>query len=377
MKRIRPVTFLNNKLLPSKKTRINLFLVGSWMLAANVFIVLKAWGVADQTGYLIFTKPENLFLAHVMATLMGLLVGMILLVVDNHRLQPSFCTKGLGATIMVKGISYVFTIMLVVQIVSFSFLLILGSGPAEAIQRHLEFISSAYFVSIIAYSSAVALFISFIRQVDTKFGPGNLFNMLIGRYQSPKVEDRIFMFLDLKNSTPYAEKLGHLKYSRMLQDCFRDIARVVNKYSADIYQYVGDEIVLTWKSERGLSNLNCLRLFFSFRDTLVSRSNYYINKYGIVPEFKAGLNCGHVTVAEIGSFKREIAYHGDVINTASRIQCQCNSYGKKLLASGQLIKRLSGLNGYDVEFTASARLKGKKLPVEIYSVEAPIDETEL
>ena len=42
-------------------------------------------------------------------------------------------------------------------------------------------------------------------------------------------------------------------------------------------------------------------------------------KYRMVPEFKAGVNSGHVTVAEVGELKKEPAYQGDVLITAARI----------------------------------------------------------
>ncbi|MHC4457755.1 MAG: adenylate/guanylate cyclase domain-containing protein, partial [Planctomycetota bacterium] len=86
----------------------------------------------------------------------------------------------------------------------------------------------------------------FILQVSDKFGQGVLISFLLGKYHRPKEDDRIFMFMDLKSSTTYAEKLGHIKYSQFIQDCFFDITDVITKYDAKIYQYVGDEVVLSW-----------------------------------------------------------------------------------------------------------------------------------
>jgi adenylate cyclase len=63
-----------------------------------------------------------------------------------------------------------------------------------------------------------------------------------------------------------------------------------------------------------------------------------------VPEFKAGVNAGVVTVAEIGDLKREIAYHGDVVNTAARLRSACNEFDKQLLASEYVIKNLKAAN---------------------------------
>ena len=46
--------------------------------------------------------------------------------------------------------------------------------------------------------------------------------------------------------------------------------------------------------------------------------DFYLSHYQVVPEFKGGMDMGLVTVAEIGDIKRDIAYHGNVLNTASR-----------------------------------------------------------
>lgn len=90
--------------------------------------------------------------------------------------------------------------------------------------------------------------------VSQKFGPGVLWNMFIGKYRNPKEEERVFMFLDLKPSTSIAEKLGHINFCRFIQDCFADLTLVITKHSVEIYQYVGDEAVLSWPLENGFEN---------------------------------------------------------------------------------------------------------------------------
>ena len=37
---------------------------------------------------------------------------------------------------------------------------------------------------------------------------------------------KILMFLDLKDSTKIAEELGHIEYSKFIQDCFIDLNKV-------------------------------------------------------------------------------------------------------------------------------------------------------
>lgn len=205
--------------------------------------------------------------------------------------------------------------------------------------------------------------------MNTKFGPGILIPMLLGRFRKPRVEKRIFLFMDLKDSTTYAEKLGNLKFSQLIQDCFGDVNKVTPPFNAEIYQYVGDEVVLTWRSEEGLRNNNCIKFFFAFQKHLQNRKDYYISKYNFVPEFKAGANIGNITVAEVGDFKREIAYHGDTINTASRIQSVCNTLKKSFLISEELKNEIEVNEKINANFIDTITLKGKAKAVSLYDVE--------
>ena len=168
-------------------------------------------------------------------------------------------------------------------------------------------------------------------------GDYNIIRFLTGKYRKPVVENRAFMFLDLRSSVQHAEKLGNVLYSELIRDCFRELNYLVHKFEAEIYQYVGDEIVLTWESSVAQNNYNILGIFFAFDQALQNKSEYFLNKYGIIPEFKAGCNAGEVSAAEIGIIKRDIAYHGDVINTTSRVQSMCNVLHHDLLITSSII----------------------------------------
>lgn len=227
---------------------------------------------------------------------------------------------------------------------------------------------SVNFLVIAVYTAIVSGSFAFLRQVDRKFGPGNLVKLLAGRYYEPRPEQRIFMFLDLRSSTTLAERLGHVQYSRLIQDCFRDLA-VVLEDRAEVYQYVGDEAVLCWQTEPGLKDANCLRAFFRFDDQIRSRAEYYEAHYGEVPVFKAGGNIGEVTVAEVGEIKREIAFHGDVLNTAARIQARCNELGQRMLISEYLVDALGPTPGFVIERLGNVELRGRSETVDIFSVQ--------
>jgi adenylate cyclase len=174
--------------------------------------------------------------------------------------------------------------------------------------------------------------------------------------------------MDLKSSTTFAETLGHIRYSQFIQDCFFDITDVITKYAGKIYQYVGDEVVLSWSIKEGTKNGHCIKTFFEYDNLIKSKANYYKNKYGIIPEFKAGLHLGKVTVAEVGEIKKELAYHGDVLNTAARIQDKCNDFQKRILISESIKKRLESQNLFDFSDIGNVSLRGKTKSLNLYEV---------
>ena len=220
--------------------------------------------------------------------------------------------------------------------------------------------------AIYIYILAADSFLFVLRLVNLMLGEKNLKKMILGKFYIPHEEERIFMFLDLHSSTQLAEKLGHIKYSKMIQDCFDDLG-VVAEYEAEIYQYVGDEVILTWEIEDGLRNHNCLNAYYNFKKQLNLKKDDYIKKYNCQPIFKAGMNSGIVTVTEVGRYKKEIAYHGDTINTAARIRSKCNEFNQELLISDSLKNRLFE-NGFKFSKIGSVELKGKKQETLIYAV---------
>ncbi|MEO6722381.1 MAG: adenylate/guanylate cyclase domain-containing protein [Ferruginibacter sp.] len=225
-----------------------------------------------------------------------------------------------------------------------------------------------FFQLLLLFNIITGLIISFINQVNKKYGPGILIPLMMGKYRKPKEEDRIFLFMDLKSSTSIAEALGHLKYSAFIRDSFMDINSVLSTYNAQVYQYVGDEIVITWPIWKGVLPLYCIQFFFACEAKFNDRSKHYLNQYGQVPQFKAGLHMGKVTAVEVGDIKRDIAYHGDTLNTAARIQSICNEHNKYFLASKHVLENSEVEKYYHTESLGMIALKGKKQPIEIASI---------
>jgi adenylate cyclase len=238
----------------------------------------------------------------------------------------------------------------------------------QTISQLYQFYKSQMFYVLVLHTFLTALLFQFVYEMDRKLGQGVLLKFLLGRYHKPTEEKRVFLFMDLKSSTHYAEQLGHFKYSRLIQDCFNDLSASVLKNKAQIYQFVGDEVVLTWEINRNFNAKHCMQCFVDFTNKLASKKEYYMNQYGMLPEFKAGLHAGKVMVAQVGQLKSEIAYHGDAINTASRIQALCNHYQSFLLFSNDFLTLLTEKQVHTIKYQSigPVAIKGKNKLVDLY-----------
>jgi adenylate cyclase len=176
------------------------------------------------------------------------------------------------------------------------------------------------------------------------------------------------MFLDLRGSTTLAEQLGEEPYFRLIQELFRDVTPAILLHRGQIYQYVGDEIIVSWSLVEGLADGRCVECFLHIQQMLRERGAYYEQKYGRRPEFKAGLHYGHVMAGEVGVVKREIAFSGDVLNTTARIQSKCNELGVDVLLSEKLVQALPPAIRETARVLGAFSLRGKADEVVVYTV---------
>lgn len=204
-------------------------------------------------------------------------------------------------------------------------------------------------------------------EITDKYGPGGFWSTISGEYQKPQIQNRIFIFLDLNDSTAIAEELGHDKYFRMLRDFFADVTTSVLANDGSIYQYVGDEIVVNWP----LDSANKIKSLKFIRNTffLLERFAYrYKRKYGVAPTFKAGVHAGAVTAGFVGVVKRELIYCGDTVNTAARIRSMCTELNESYLLSEDFMNDFPQPFGYTIDEIGKIEIRGKAEPMKLYSL---------
>jgi Adenylate cyclase, family 3 (some proteins contain HAMP domain) len=232
-----------------------------------------------------------------------------------------------------------------------------------------DFMQSYGLVYTVIFWTLVAMVTMVVLQVNDKYGQGVFLDLLRGRYHRPKVETRIFMFLDIRSSTSIAERLGHVKWFEFLNNFFNDITEPIIDTKGKIYQYVGDEIIISWDVWDGLEENNCIQCFFEIKSKMESLSEKYRAEYGVAPRFKAAIHCGDVATGEIGKIKKDIIFTGDVLNTTARIQELCNVYDVDVLVSQEVMDRITAPLDLEVKPVGYIELRGKQTPVSIFTIQ--------
>jgi adenylate cyclase len=352
----------------SRFLRYRWLLLGSiagWATSLGVLCLIHRVEMPSATGW--DPDPETMLkLWAVASALFGAVFTFITILGDSTRLR----SQPYGMLILVKSFAMLLTLLCYVLFRMTMEVVAGDSTPSQAWEHGVGILLSPLMRVAVLYVWITAVALNFVRQMSAMVGPRILANLLLGKYRLPKVETRVFMFVDLEGSTSIAERLGHALFCQLIQECFRDLGEVAIQRGAEIYQYVGDEAILTWNPSRGLRDCNCLRLFFDFQIALRRRDQFYRERFGLTPEFKAGANIGPATVAEVGVVKRDIAYLSDVLNTASRLQSMCREFQASLLITDSLNQALPETICLRRERVGNVILRGKSREVEIYCVEA-------
>ena len=155
------------------------------------------------------------------------------------------------------------------------------------------------------------------------------------------------------------------KYSRLLQEYFNDLSDAIYQCEGEVYQFVGDEVTIVWPI--GKRNDRCIECFHLVKKLIGDKAGHYQHTYGVVPQFKAGAHVGKVVANEVGKSKKSLVYHGDVVNTTSRIIGMCRTLNQPFLVSEALLK-LIGPEHIQVLEQGDFILKGKSEQVQLFGV---------
>ena len=151
-------------------------------------------------------------------------------------------------------------------------------------------------------------------QVEELMGRRMFLGSLLGRYERARSEERAMLAIDLVGSTALAERLGDMRYFRFLNLTYSLMTDAVLRNEAEIYKYIGDEVIFSWPMRKGVHYLNCLDLYFDIMERIKLHENDLQREFGVVPSYRGAVHGGRVISAQIGHIKPAIEFSGDVMN---------------------------------------------------------------
>lgn len=305
----------------------------SWVAISNILFFYDYYTLYSNNGLTSEYDFEQAFIANLIVCVMAGLVGGIITVNLMERWLRKYVFPRALLQMIVAYTGTALLISLLGAIYYYSEDLGVSLFAPEVLEQIGPFFTKWIFIKNFFLWLIIVIVTLIILMVNDKYGPGVFPDYLMGRYFRPKQERRIFMFADIKNATGIAETLEEEKYFNFLKDFFRDIAPAIVQTRGEVYQYVGDEVVISWKMKHGLKNGNAIQCYYSMLKIITYKKQRYLDRYGVYPQFKVGYHYGDVMVGEIGQIKREIVFSGDVLNTASRIQSLCNELEVGILVS--------------------------------------------
>ncbi len=344
-----------------------------------IVLIALFWTLADFFLFLIrkysnvlpakYYDPDSntskeILLREANVLIVSLVIGFILVSVLRRFLRNS----SLWVNLLLKTLILVMATMILNFFIYVSSEMLIDKRPAEiAIEKFWDntFRTEWFLPKMIEW---VVLFIITLLavEINEKYSRGVFFDIMLGKYLLPAEENRIIMFLDLRNSTTIAEKLGHREYFEFIRDFIFCISAGIMEHDGRIYQYIGDEIVAWWPSSKENARKVISSLIES-RKILNKNTDVFKRYYDVLPEYKAGIHTGSIMVGQVGIEKKELVMSGDTINTASRIRSACTELNEKFLMSKEM-SDLVDMEGWQTESLGIVDLKGKHQELELFAL---------
>ena len=323
--------------------------------------------------YPVIDKEFDNLMAFVNGSMIGLLGGLAIAIHEDHRnfkkiKREHFILRLIKSVALYTG----YFALIVALTITVTGSMVSGQGLAQYITgpefRH--FIFHEDYLVIVTYTLFFCGLVTFTVIMSRKIESRVIFNMISGKYRKPVEEHRIFMAIDLNNSTYIAEDLQETAFYEFLNRFYLDLTPAIISTNGQIYRYVGDQILISWPLGTAEQNNSCLRFYFIAKDELNRQREQYLSKWGQSPTFKAVIHAGKVIAGEIGDFKSQFVFHGEVLQQLGLMEKHCKSIGVDLLLSSDYLEIADLPPDYQLAKRTAADAD-PRLPV-LYTAEQPV-----
>ena len=216
--------------------------------------------------------------------------------------------------------------------------------------------------------------VTFLLEMNTLLGQNVLLNFVTGRYHRPRVEQRVFLIIDMKNSTAAAERLGEVAFHRLLDRLIGDLSGPIVAHKGEIHKYVGDELIATWPLAEGLREAPaCWPASTPSRGwPRMARPMSASSASGGGPR-RAPLRAGRG--GRDGLVQEGDCALGDTLNTTARLVDACRETGESVIASADLLEQLVVPPGIAARPLGPIRLHGKEQAVGLCALAQATPDT--
>jgi adenylate cyclase len=304
------------------------------------------------------TSPSSIVVGTAYGLLLSVALGGVELFVLNGPMRDRLGRLSFTKSLLARSAIYA---AIIVLIRGFGLGEIVAGLPVETSDFWSGFISAA----------VIAVLMNLTFSIANIIGPRAFLNFVTGRYHSPVEEDRFILFVDIAGSTGLAERLGGLAIHRLLDRTFRLLTMAVVDYHGEVLNYVGDEVIVTWRERSGAIDCRPLRCFMAMRQELAQASGRLEREFGVVPRIRGSLHFGPVIVGEIGDVKRAIVFNGDVMNTTARLEELSRSVDGGFLASRTAMERFSSTPPFALRDLGRLSIRGRADGIDVFGIEAP------
>ncbi len=186
-------------------------------------------------------------------------------------------------------------------------------------------------------------------------------------YLGSKKKFVCIMFLDIRDFTPFAEKLSPEEIIEYQNKIFSFMIGIITKHNGIINQFLGDGYMATFGApiSKGNDCANAVNAAMEIISTVNAKS-----ASGEIPPTKIGigLHAGDVVAGNVGTaVRKQYSISGNTVILASRIEGLTKNYNAQLLVSGEVLESAEMKNN-SFDFIGSVNLKGRETPIDIYKI---------
>ncbi len=214
---------------------------------------------------------------------------------------------------------------------------------------------------------------------------------LFGRYVSPQVMETILkdsrqatlgavgkrkitvLFTDINGFSGECEKRTSGDILDMLNAYFQEMNQIIFRYDGTIKQFVGDEIMAMYgaPAPHPQPEVAAVETALAMMKRLAELKERDPGRKRGFYEIKIGIHSGPVILGNVGSDTRtEYAAVGDDVNLGSRIMGMTKGLECSILVSTEIYEKTRHLPNVRYTPKGSHPVKGRKEPVELFSLEA-------